>query len=63
MTPAQSRSPSDRDLIRRLVSHVRPHWRMFSLGVAGMILTALTEPVFPAIMKSLLDQRFGDAGN
>ena len=63
MTPAQSRSPSDRDLIRRLVIHVRPHWRMFSLGVAGMILTALTEPVFPAIMKYLLDQGFGDAGD
>ncbi|MEO6270195.1 MAG: lipid A export permease/ATP-binding protein MsbA, partial [Lautropia sp.] len=29
---------------------------------AGMILTALTEPVFPAIMKILLDQGFGETG-
>ncbi|NLD53179.1 MAG: lipid A export permease/ATP-binding protein MsbA [Burkholderiaceae bacterium] len=52
----------DRVLIRRLLGHVRPHWRLFGLGVAGMILTALTEPVFPAIMKILLDNGFGAGG-
>ncbi len=53
---------SDRILLRRLLGHVRPHWRLFALGVTGMILTALTEPVFPAIMKILLDNGFGAGG-
>jgi subfamily B ATP-binding cassette protein MsbA len=39
----------DRILLRRLLGHVKPHWHMFALGVVGMILTALTEPIFPAI--------------
>jgi subfamily B ATP-binding cassette protein MsbA len=59
MNPA----PSDKVLLRRLLGHVRPHWKVFALGVVGMILTALTEPMFPAIMKILLDQGFGDAGD
>ena len=54
---------SDRLLMRRLLGHVKPHWKIFALGVVGMILTALTEPVFPAIMKILLDQGFGGTGD
>ena len=53
---------NDRILMRRLLGHVKPHWKLFSLGVAGMVLTALTEPVFPAIMKILLDHGFGETG-
>ena len=53
----------DRALMRRLFGQVRPHWRMFALGVVGMVLTALTEPVFPAIMKYLLDHGFGEQGD
>ena len=52
----------DKVLLRRLLGYVKPHWKIFALGVAGMILTALTEPVFPAIMKILLDHGFGDTG-
>ncbi len=58
MKPAASDKAAD----ARLLGHVKPHWRVFALGVAGMILTALTEPVFPAIMKILLDQGFGETG-
>ncbi len=55
--------PGDRELIRRLLGHLRPHRRMFAFGIVAMILTALTEPVFPAIMQLLLDRGFGAAGD
>ena len=42
----------------RQLSYVRPYWRAFALAVIGMVGTAATEPVFPAIMKYLLDQGF-----
>ncbi|MEO8118835.1 MAG: lipid A export permease/ATP-binding protein MsbA [Rhodoferax sp.] len=51
-------SPSNRDLYTRLLSYVRPYWKAFTLAVVGMIGTAATEPVFPAIMKYLLDNGF-----
>ena len=53
----------DKVLLRRLLAHVKPHWKVFSLGVVGMILTALTEPMFPATMKILLDHGFGAEGD
>ncbi|MGE0312702.1 MAG: lipid A export permease/ATP-binding protein MsbA [Lautropia sp.] len=53
----------DRELIRRLLGHLRPHRRMFAFGIVAMILTALTEPVFPAIMQVLLDRGFGAGGD
>jgi len=53
----------DRELLRRLLGYVRPHWRLFVLGVIGMILTAATEPAFPAILKQLLDRGFGSDGD
>jgi len=42
----------------RLLSYVRPYWKAFALAVVGMAGTAATEPVFPAIMKYLLDNGF-----
>ena len=54
---------TDRELIRRLLGRLRPHRRMFGLGLVAMILTALTEPVFPAIMQLLLDRGFGATGD
>ena len=54
---------SDRALLGRLFTYVRPHWRIFALGVAAMVLTASTEPALPAIMQFLLDDGFGDKGN
>ena len=50
--------PSDRYLYRRLLSYVRPYWKPMALAVGGMAATAATEPVFPAIMKFLLDKGF-----
>ena len=51
-------SPSNRDLYARLLSYVRPYRKAFALAVVGMVGTAATEPVFPAIMKYLLDNGF-----
>ena len=49
---------NDRTLYLRLLQYVKPYWRAFGLAVVGMVGTAMTEPVFPAIMKFLLDHGF-----
>lgn len=54
---------SDRVLLGRLFAYVKPHWRVFALGVLAMVLTASTEPALPAIMQYLLDDGFGGKGN
>ncbi len=48
----------DRGLYLRLLSHVRPHARVFGLAVLGMVAAAATEPLFPALIKPLLDHGF-----
>jgi subfamily B ATP-binding cassette protein MsbA len=60
--PAASGLARDRALIRRLYGYVRPHRRVFALGVLGMVLTAATEPALPALFKVLLDDGFGRDG-
>ena len=45
-------------IYRRLMGHTRPYLRGFALALAGMIVAAATEPLFPALMKPLLDQGF-----
>lgn len=50
--------PDSRQLYLRLLGYVRPHWKIFSLGLAGMAAVAATEPLFPALMKLLLDKGF-----
>ena len=47
-------------LYRRLLSHVKPYWRVFALGIAGMVTVAATEPVLPALMKPLIEGTFID---
>ncbi|MCX8086133.1 MAG: lipid A export permease/ATP-binding protein MsbA [Rhodocyclaceae bacterium] len=42
----------------RLLVFVRPYWRAFALAVLAMVLMAATEPLFPALMKPLLDKGF-----
>jgi subfamily B ATP-binding cassette protein MsbA len=48
----------DRSLYFRLLGFLRPHWKPFAIAMACMVCTAATEPVFPAIMKHLLDSGF-----
>ncbi|MDO9009629.1 MAG: ABC transporter transmembrane domain-containing protein, partial [Thiobacillus sp.] len=47
-----------RALYGRLLTYVKPYWRMFALSLVALILTAATEPMLPALFKPLLDQGF-----
>ena len=49
---------NSRELYLRLLSHVRPYWRQFSVGIVFVILLALTEPAIPFFLKPLLDGTF-----
>lgn len=49
---------TDRTLYLRLLGFLRPYWKVFCVAVLCMVCTAATEPVFPAIMKHLLDSGF-----
>jgi ATP-binding cassette, subfamily B, bacterial MsbA len=51
-----------RSLYLRLLSHVRPYYRVFALGLFAMMLAAATEPFLPALIKPLLDGGFGARG-
>jgi len=46
------------ELYKRLLGYVRPYAKTFALGVLGMMLAAATEPLFPALIKPLLDSGF-----
>src|SRR5205814_946324 len=46
-------------LYKRLLSYLRPYAKTFGLGVVGMVAAAATEPLFPALIKPLLDAGFG----
>ena len=49
----------DRRLYFRLLTYVRPYTKAFGLAVLGMIAAAATEPLFPALIKPLLDSGCG----
>ena len=55
MSLAETKS---RVLYLRLLRYVTPYWRMFALAILTMVLVAATEPLFPALMKPLLDGSF-----
>ena len=55
MSLAETKS---RVLYLRLLRYVLPYWRMFALAILTMVLMAATEPLFPALMKPLLDGSF-----
>ena len=50
---------SSRALYFRLLSYVRPYAKAFGVAVLCMVAAAATEPLFPALMKPLLDGGFG----
>lgn len=43
---------------KRLLRHVRPHWRIFLVSILGTIVLAATQPAMPYLMKPLLDGSF-----
>ena len=55
-------APSSRELYLRLLSYVRPYAKMFALALLGMMAAAATEPLFPALIKPLLDHGFAPQG-
>ncbi|SDI48954.1 lipid A export permease/ATP-binding protein MsbA [Propionivibrio dicarboxylicus] len=50
--------PSSRALYFRLLTYVRPYWRVLAGGLVATSLAAATEPMFPALLKPLLDNGF-----
>ncbi|NJD24516.1 MAG: lipid A export permease/ATP-binding protein MsbA [Betaproteobacteria bacterium] len=46
----------------RLLTYVRPYWKILVAALVCMGLASLAEPVFPAMMKYLLDDGFSKAG-
>ena len=60
MTAPTSGSPqTSAQLYRRLLTYVAPYRVVFALGLIGMAAAALTEPLFPALMKPMLNDGFG----
>ena len=47
----------------RLLGWVRPFWRGFAAALVAMVVAAATEPLFPALMKPLLDRGFVERGD
>ena len=45
-------------LYLRLLSHVKPYWRVFALGIAGMAVVAAAYSALPALMKPLIEGTF-----
>jgi subfamily B ATP-binding cassette protein MsbA len=45
-------------LYLRLLDYVKPYWRIFSLSILAMVVTAATEPLLPALLKPMLDGTF-----
>ncbi|HZT62042.1 MAG TPA: lipid A export permease/ATP-binding protein MsbA [Burkholderiales bacterium] len=53
-----SSDASSLQLYLRLLGNVKPYWVPFALSILGLVVTALTEPAFPALLKPLLDGSF-----
>lgn len=50
---------NSREIYLRLLGYVRPYWKGFALTIIATALAAATDPLFPALMKPLLDTGFG----
>ena len=57
-----NRNESSGAMYLRLLGYVRPHAKVFALALVGMIAAAATEPLFPALLKPLLDGGFAAGG-
>ncbi|MFZ5510252.1 MAG: lipid A export permease/ATP-binding protein MsbA [Pseudomonadota bacterium] len=63
MASAAASPPSSKELYFRLLGYVRPYWRYLAFAVLAMAGTAATEPLFPALMKPLLDTGFSSGAS
>ena len=58
MTNTPAPHLTSRQLYLRLLGYVRPYWLAFVAAIVCMGLSSIVEPVFPAMMKGLLDNGF-----
>ena len=49
---------TSKELYLRLLSYVKPYWKIFAIALLAMAGSSLVEPIFPAMMKKLLDNGF-----
>jgi subfamily B ATP-binding cassette protein MsbA len=52
------RTMTSTELYLRLLSYVKPYWKVFALSILGMVIVAATEPALPALMKPLIEGTF-----
>jgi len=52
------RAMTSSELYLRLLRHVKPYWRVFAVGILGMVVYAATTPVLPALAKPLIEGTF-----
>jgi len=55
VTNANAPSTSSLNIYLRLLDYVKPHWKIFSLSLAGFLIFAATQPMFAALMKYMVD--------
>ena len=53
-----ARTKSDIKIYQRLLTYVKPYWKIFALSVFGMIVLALSQPAIAALMQPLMDGAF-----
>ena len=61
--PSAARTDHDmqaRQLYTRLLGYLKPYKRQFAYTILAMLVLAITEPAFPALMKPMLDGSFVD---
>lgn len=51
-------STNSKILYLRLLTYVKPYWKVFTASIVSMVLFAATEPLLPALMKPMLDGSF-----
>ncbi|MDO9224765.1 MAG: lipid A export permease/ATP-binding protein MsbA [Pseudomonadota bacterium] len=49
---------NSRALYFRLLTYVKPYWKVFAASIVALTMLAATEPLFPALLKPLLDEGF-----
>ncbi|NOY71394.1 MAG: lipid A export permease/ATP-binding protein MsbA [Gammaproteobacteria bacterium] len=47
-------------LYLRLLTYVKPYWKVFTIAIIAMVVLAATQPAMPALLKPLLDGSFVD---
>lgn len=53
---------NSRQLYIRLLRYVRPYWKAVSLSLLATMVLAATDPLFPALLKPVLDKGFKPEG-